>query len=125
MVRPAARAGGRIRDLGTIALARQGTVASSIRLTLARPRVAVSDRARVKVTVSSPYVTDVAGRLIVRVARHHVADHLSRLDHGRTSLRLPRLRHAGTYRVHARFLGSSTVKHSSAKVVRLHVRGRR
>ncbi|MGY2703779.1 hypothetical protein ACVW2K_003363 [Nocardioides sp. HB32] len=121
MFRPASRAAGRIRDLGTIALARQGTVVSSTKASLGKGKVTPSKRATLKVKVASPYVSDVAGRIAVRVAGRRVVTKLSRSEHGTTTLRLPRLKHAGAFKVHATFLGSGTVKRSSAKAVKLHV----
>jgi hypothetical protein len=121
MVRQAAKVAvaalpaGRLRDLGTIQLARQGQVASTT-TAVARPaKVKAGARGKVRVTVSSPYVTDVTGKVVVKVAGHTVTRRLLPGSNGTRMIRLPKLGHAGKYRVHVRFTGSDTVAGSKAK----------
>jgi hypothetical protein len=112
---------GRIRDLGTIQLARQGQVASTT-TAVARPaKVRGAKRGKVRVTVSSTYVTDVTGQIVVKVAGHQVKRNLTTADHGTRMIKLPKLRHAGKYRVRVHFTGTSTVQSSKAKPVKVKV----
>jgi hypothetical protein len=113
---------GRIRDLGPIALARQGKVTSKVKAKLAHPKVTASKRAKVRLRVTSPYVSNVKGKVVVHVAGRRIADKLTARDHGKTTLKVPRLKRAGTYKVKATFQGSNTVQRSKAKPVKLHVR---
>ena len=113
--RGAALPAGRLRDLGTIQLARQGQVASTT-TAVARPaKIKAGARGKVRVTVSSPYVTDVTGKVVVKVAGHTVTRRLLPGSNGTRMIRLPKLGHAGKYRVHVRFTGSDTVAGSKAK----------
>jgi len=116
---------GRIRDLGPIALARQGKVTSKTKAKLVHKKVTASKRARVRVRVTSPYVSNVRGKVVVRVAGKRITDKLTARDHGKTTVKVPRLKRAGTYKVKATFRGSNTVHKSKAKPVKLHVRKKR
>jgi hypothetical protein len=111
---------GRVIDLGTIQLARQGTVESQTTAKLTRAKVHAGRRAKVVATVSSPFVTDVTGRLQVRVNGKKVSHTLTALEHGRATVRLPKLER-GSHRVRVIFKGSSTVARSQATAVRLKV----
>lgn len=121
VVRPAARSAGRVRDLGTIVLARQGRVVSRTKASLVRAGVPVRKRAALKVTVTSPFVSNVTGFVVIRVAGRRVVDRLVTRDHGKSTLRLPRLSRSKAYPVHVAYLGSGTIKRSSAKTITLHV----
>jgi hypothetical protein len=127
MVRTAAKVAaaplpaGRIRDLGTIQLARQGQVASTTRAVARPAKVRGAKRGKVRVTVSSNYVTDVTGQIVVKVAGHQVKRSLTTADHGTRMIKLPKLRHAGKYRVRVQFTGTSTVQSSKAKPVKVKV----
>jgi hypothetical protein len=113
---------GRIRDLGVVALARQGKVASATTAHLVRARVTSAKRAKLKVTVTSRFVTDVTGKVVVQVKGKRVVARLTKADHDKAVVRLPRLRHPGSYRVRVGFRGSDTVHRSSAHPVKLRVR---
>jgi hypothetical protein len=127
MVRTAAKVAalppGRIRDLGTIQLARQGQgPVASTTTAVARPgKVRVGGRGKVRVTVSGSCVTDVTGQVVVKVAGHKVSRQLTTADHGSRMIRLPKLRHAGKYRVHVHFTGTTTVQGSKANPVKVKV----
>jgi hypothetical protein len=111
---------GKVRDLGTTQLVHQGRVASKMKVNA--PKASAGKRARLKVRVTSPFVRNVTGRLVVRVAGHRVRDHLTARDHGTTSVRLPKLRKADKYKVSARYLGSRTVKKSATAHTKVTVR---
>jgi Bacterial Ig-like domain (group 3) len=113
---------GRIRDLGTVALARHGHVASKTKASPARAKVAAGKRATVHVRVTSRFVTHVTGKVVVRVAGRRLSHRLSAGGHGKVTFRLPGLHRAGSYRVTASYAGSGTVHRSKAKPVRLTVR---
>jgi len=117
-----AAAPGRTRDLGTIALARQGHVASKTTARLAKAKVKRGARPALHVKVSSPFVSDVKGKVVIRVAGKKVTHRLTGQSHGRTTVRLPRLKKAGTYRIHTSYKGSGTVHRSHAKTTKVKVR---
>jgi hypothetical protein len=123
MVRTIAQAAaGRIRDLGTIALARQGKVDSTTKADLVDAKITTAKRAKMHVKVTSPFVSNVTGKVVVRVAGKRVKDKVTRTDHGKTTLKLPHLKKSGKYKVKATFVGSGTVRRSEAKPVKLTVR---
>ncbi|MGD9959325.1 Ig-like domain-containing protein [Nocardioides sp.] len=120
----AAAAGtGTVRDLGTIQLARQGKVASTTKV--ARPaKVKAGTHGKIRVTVSSRYVTNVTGKVIVNVSGKKVSTWLNLSDHGRATVRLPKLK-VGKHAVSARFVGTGTVHTSKSKVVKVIVAKKR
>jgi hypothetical protein len=122
MVRNLPSASGRIRDLGLIALARQGKVTSTTKAVLSRSKVKAHKRATVRVKVTSPFVTNVTGKVVVHLAGKRVVEKLTGGDQGKVTLKLPRLKRAGTYKVRAKFDGSGTVHRSQAKPVKIKVR---
>jgi hypothetical protein len=117
-----AAAPGRTRDLGTIALARQGHVASRTTARLAKAKITKGARPTLRVKVSSRFVSNVTGKVVIRVAGKKVTHRLTAHSHGKTTVRLPRLKKAGTYRVHTSYAGSGTVHRSKAKAAKLTVR---
>lgn len=117
-----AAAPGRIRDLGTIALARQGKVKSTTKVHLGDAKITTAKRAKLHVKVTSPFVSDVTGKVVVRVAGKRVKDKVTKRDHGKTTVKLPHLKRAGKYKVKAKFVGTGTVHRSKAKPVKLTVR---
>ena len=120
-VRNLAVAAGRVRDLGTIALARQGHVVSKTKAVLARARVAAGKRATVRIKVSSPFVTNVTGKVVVRVGGKKVVHGLGARSHGKATFKLPHLKRAGKYKVTTSYAGSGTVHRSKAKPVKLTI----
>jgi hypothetical protein len=122
MVRAAAAAAaGRVRDLGTIQLARQGRVASKTKAVARRTKVSAGTHGKVRVKVSSSYVTNVTGGVVVKVAGHKMSRKLTTADHGTLVISLPKLEHPGQYRVAVRFKGTSTVQRSKSKPVKVRV----
>jgi hypothetical protein len=121
MVKTADAAAGRIRDLGRIQLARQGRVASKTKAVAWRTKVSPGTHEKVRVTVSSSYVTNVTGRVLVKVAGHKMSRKLTTADHGTLVISLPKLEHPGQYRVAVRFKGTSTVQRSKSKPVKVRV----
>ncbi|GAA4696456.1 Ig-like domain-containing protein [Nocardioides conyzicola] len=112
---------GRTLELGTVQLARQGRVASTITAKAAKRRVAAGKRGTLRVRVTSPFVTNVTGKVQVRVGGKTVTRHIGAFEHGRISIKLPKLK-AGKHSVHVAFLGSSTVSRDKAKAVRFVVK---
>ena len=127
MVRTAAKVAaaplpaGRIRDLGTIQLARQGQVASTTTAKARPAKLKFGKRGKVRVTVSSTFVTDVTGKIVVKVAGHQITRSLTAADHGTRMIKLPKLRHSGKYRVRVKFTATPTVQGSKAKPVKVKV----
>ena len=122
VVRDLRGSAGRIRDLGTVALARHGHVASRTKAVLARAKIPAGKRATLRVRVTSRFVTNVTGKVVVCVAGKKVTHRLTAHRHGRSSFKLPRVKKPGTYKVTASYAGSHTVHRSKAKPVRLSVR---
>lgn len=121
-VRTATLATGRIRNLGTIALARQGHVASTTKAKLARAKVHPGKRATLRVRVSSVFVSHVTGKITVHVAGKKASHRLTPRSHGKQTFKLPRIHKPGKYKVHATFTGTGTVHRSHAKPVKLTIR---
>jgi hypothetical protein len=90
-------------------------------------KIRAGGRGKLQVTVSGGCVADVTGKVMVKVARHKISRWLTAADHGSRMIPLPKLRHAGKYRVHVRFTGSRVVLGSKAKPVKVKVvrKGRR
>jgi hypothetical protein len=122
MVRTSSRAGaGRVRDLGTIQLVRQGKVASKTKAVVRPARIVRGHRGKVRVSVSSPLVNDVKGRIVLRIGHHKVHKRLHVSDHGTIRIKLPKLNRLGKHRIVARFAGTSSVHSSKAKAVKVKV----
>ncbi len=122
VVRAAVSAAGRIRNLGPIALARHGHVASTTKAVLPKAKVTAGTRAKLRVRVTSRFVTNVTGTVVVHAAGKKLTHRLSPRSHGRSTFKLPHLRKPGRYKVTASFTGSGTVHRSKSKPVRLTVR---
>ena len=123
VVRNLAATPGRIRDLGTVPLVRQGRVASTTKATLPRAKVTAGTRATLRVRVTSPFVTNVTGKVVVRVSgKKRITHRLTQHSHGKAKFKLPHLNKPGRYKVTASFTRTGTVQHSKAKPVRLTVR---
>ncbi len=122
VVRTAVSAAGRIRNLGTIALARQGHVASRSKAVLRKAKVAAGTRAKLRVRVTSRFVTNVTGKVVVRAAGKKLTHRLTPRSHGTVTFKLPHLKKPGKYKVTASYAGSGTVHRSKAKPVKLTVR---
>jgi hypothetical protein len=114
---------GRIRDLGPVQLVRQGRVASRTKAVLPRSKITTGTRARVRVRVTSPFVTNVTGKVVVRVSgKKPITHRLNQRSHGKSTFRLPHLKKPGRYKVTASFTRTGTVLPSKAKPVHLTVR---
>jgi hypothetical protein len=122
VVRTSSRAGaGRVRDLGTIQLVRQGKVASKTKAVARPAKIHPGQRGKIRITVSSPYVNDVTGRVVVKVAGQKIKARLHVGDHGTVKVKLPKLHHVGKHKISVRFLGTGSVHASKAKPVKLKV----
>lgn len=134
MTRGASRAGaalaavsaapGRVIDLGTIQLARQGHVPSTTKIRLAKSRIRAGHRARATITLSSPYVSRVTGAVRIKVGKRSITRTVAAHNAGRITVRLPRTK-PGKRMVRVLFRGSSTVAASTAEPVRLVVKKRK
>jgi hypothetical protein len=96
-------------------------VASAVWSSLVKPRIKVRQNGRLRVRVTSGYVSHVAGKVAIQVAKKRFIRYLG--GTGRVSVRLPKVKAGGHY-VSAKFLGSSTVAPSHVKYVHLTVRKR-
>ncbi len=114
---------GRTIDLGTTQMVRQGTVSSKTTARLGRTRVKAGQRGKLSVRVASPFVSNVTGKVQVRVSGKKASDRLAASDHGRSTIRLPKLKR-GHHVVRVKFEGTNTVASSKAKQVRLTVKKR-
>ena len=112
---------GRTLDLGTVQLARQGHVASTITAKAVGGRVKAGKRGKIQVRVSSPYVSHVTGVVQVRAKGKTVTRRLGAFGQSQMTISVPKLK-PGRHNVRATFLGSSTVSKSQAKPVRLVVK---
>lgn len=111
---------GRIINLGSVSLARQGLVSSAITAQLAKRKIAAGRRGTVRVQVTSPYVSSVAGNVQVRASGKRVVRRVTAFDQGSLTIKLPRLKR-GAHGVGVSFLGSTTVAPSKATPLRIVV----
>jgi hypothetical protein len=111
---------GRIVDLGTTQLVRQGTVSSKTKARLSSKKVKAGRHGKLSVQVTSHFVSNVTGKVQVRVSGKKATDRLAASDHGKTTIRLPKLKR-GSHMVSVKFQGTHTVATSKAKKVRLIV----
>ncbi len=118
---PGRAAAGRIRDLGTIQLVRQGKVASKTKAVVRTKKVHPGQRGKVQIVVSSRYVDDVKGPFVVRVGKHRLHGRMHVADHGTLKVKLPKLHHVGKHTIRARFMGTGSVHGSKAKVATIKV----
>jgi hypothetical protein len=114
-------ASGRIVDLGKTQLARQGTVDSKTKAKLSSAKVSAAKRGKLTIKVTSRFVTNVTGKVLVKVSGKSIKAHLATYDHGTAKIRLPKLK-PGRYPVTVKFAGSNTVAPSKADRVRLTVK---
>jgi hypothetical protein len=112
---------GRVRDLGTIQLVRQGKVASKTKAIVRPAKVHPGQRGKLRIVVSSRYVDDVTGPFQVRVGRHQLHGRLHVADHGRVVVKLPKLHLLGKHTIMARFVGTGSVHGSKAKAATIKV----
>ena len=113
---------GRVLDLGTFQLARQGRVDARTTAMLARKKVNAGHRTRLRVTVSSKFVAAPAGKVVVHIGARKVTDRLRASDNGKTSVRLPAFKKPGLYRIRVAFPATATIRRAEAKPVYLKVR---
>jgi hypothetical protein len=114
-------AAGTIRKLGRTELARQGKVRSTVKAKV-HPAKGAAKRGTLLVKVKSPYVSPVTGKVIVKVNGKKVTNHLGKNEHGKSTLKLPKLTKAGKYKVHVHFAGTGTVARSKTKPIKLTVK---
>jgi len=105
-----AKAAGRVRDLGTTPLVHQGHVASHAKA--AREKTRVGKKPVLKVRVTSHFVSNPTGKVVVKVKHHKVTRRLSAANHGKIKVRLPKIHRTGKFKATVRYLGSGTVKPS-------------
>jgi hypothetical protein len=114
-------AAGRVLDLGTFDIARQGRVEARTTAKLAKKKVDAGHPARLRVVVSSKFVASPTGKVVVHVGAKKVTDRLRAADGGKTSVRLPRLAKPGKHRIRVTFPATSTIQRSVSKPVWLKV----
>jgi hypothetical protein len=112
---------GTTRNLGATALVHQGRVNSTMKAKLGSAKVPVGKKAKLKVSVHSPFVSDVTGKVVVTVNGKKVHDRLGARDNGKSTLKLPKLKKPGKYKVVATFGRTGTVQASKSKPVKLTV----
>jgi len=118
---PSRATAGRVRDLGTIQLVRQGKVVSKTKAAVRPAKVKVGQVGKMTVTVTSKYVSNVTGRVSVKVGGHKIKGKLKASAHGKVTMKLPKFHKAGKQKIVARFLGTNTVHSSVAKPVKVTV----
>lgn len=113
---------GRVVDLGTFQLARQGKVSATATARLAKKKVAPGHRAHLKVKVTSRYVAAPTGTLVVHVNGKKVTTRLRSTDKGKATILLPKLTQKGQHAVKVAFRGTRTIRRAVADPVQLTVR---
>jgi hypothetical protein len=130
MVRPTTRssrtlakagAPGRVRDLGTTQLVHQGRVSSSIKAKLGSAKVKAGGKGKLTVTVTSPFVSNVTGKLTVKVAGKKLTNRLGASDRGKATINLPKMNKPGAHQIVASFGATGTVEGATAKPVKLTI----
>lgn len=104
------------RNLGTTEIARVDAQPSTTRAKLAPTKVKVGKAGKITVTVACKNVAPVTGKVTVAIGGKKVARTLTERNQGTVTLTLPALKNPGRYTVEAWFLGTDTVKKSTAKV---------
>jgi hypothetical protein len=112
---------GLVRGLGTTQLVHQGHVNSAVKVKAAKLKAGT--KGKLTVNVTSHFVKDTTGKVLISVAGRHVKENLVASDHGKLTTRLPKLK-AGKYNVTARYLGSKTVAHSKSKPTKITVKAK-
>ena len=110
---------GRVINLGTTQMVRQGTVSSKT-----RARLNGKKKRQLTVQVTSPYVSNVTGAVTVKIAGKQRTTRLTASEHGRSTIRIPKLS-PGTHRAIVQFKGTNTVAASKAKPVKIKVKARK
>jgi hypothetical protein len=80
-----------------------------------------AQRYRVKVHVTSPHVTNVTGKVLLRVDGKRITNQLTTREHGKSVILLPKNLKDGKHKVLAQYKGSNTVAPSRAKPLKLKV----
>jgi hypothetical protein len=119
-----AAAPGRVVNLGTIQLARQGHVSSTTTIRLAKSRIKAGRRALAEITLTSPYVSHVTGAVRIKAGKRSITRTVAARNSGTITVRLPRTK-PGKRLVRVIYRGSSTVAASTADPVRLTVKKRK
>jgi hypothetical protein len=109
---------GTTRNLGTTALVHQGQVHSTIKISAAK--VKAGKRGSLKISITSPFVAPVTGKVLVKIGRKKATVRLGQTDNGKTTLKLPKLK-AGKHKITATYAGTSTVLKSTATPIKLNV----
>jgi hypothetical protein len=116
----AAAKAGTTRNLGYTALVHQGQVRSTIKLSQPA-KVKAGKRGSVRVSVTSPFVAPVTGKVTVKVAgKKATIVRLGQSGNGSATLHLPKLK-AGKHKITASYAGTSTVLKSKAQPVKVTV----
>ena len=113
---------GLVRNLGTTQLVHQGRVQSKVKVKAAK--LTAGKKGKLTVNVTSHFVTDTTGKVIIKVNGRQIKDNLVARDHGKLTTQLPKLK-AGKYKVTARYLGSKTVAQSKGKPTTITVKAKK
>lgn len=120
-LRGAGKAVAGVRDLGLTQLVHQGKVNSKVKVTHGKIK-AGGKKEPVKITVTSPFVRDITGKLLIKVDGKKVRQTLNAADHGKESFKLKKLNKPGKYTVVATYKGSKTVKKAKSKPITITVK---
>ena len=112
---------GRIINLGITQMVHQGTVSSKTTARLSAKTIAAGKKGKLVVRVTSGLVSNVTGKVKVKIGGQKITDRLTALEHGRSTIRLPKLS-PGIHRAIVKFQGTDTVAASMAKPVKVKVK---
>ncbi len=115
---------GRVINLGITQMVRQGTVSSKTTARLGGKKITAGKKGKLTVRVTSPFVSNVTGKVKVRIGGKKLTERLTASEHGRSTIRLPKLS-PGTHRAIVQFQGTNTVAASKAKAVKVKVKARK
>ena len=114
---------GRVINLGATQMVRQGTVTSKTTARLGG-KIKAGKRGKLTVRVTSPFVSNVTGKVTVKIGKKKLTNRLTATEHGRSTINLPKLS-VGTHKAVVQFQGTNTVAASTAKPVKVKVRARK
>ena len=114
---------GRVINLGTTQMVRQGTVSSKTTARLGG-KVKAGKRGKLTVRVTSPFVSNVTGKVTVKIGKKKLTHRLTAAEHGRSTINLPKLS-TGNHKAVVQFQGTNTVAASKAKPVKVKVKARK
>lgn len=102
-------------------MVRQGTVSSKTTARLGHRKITAGKRGKLTVRVTSPFVSNVTGKVTVRIGGKRLTNRLTASEHGRSTIRLPKLS-PGSHKAVVQFRGTDTVAASKAKPVKVKVK---